>query len=80
MMKELSRMHLYQPRPEVPFRNLSFIALCVRVRDMNFTSWYAQGSHNAHPCNLKAAMATLITDASSTARGLNLGDLKNRKD
>jgi hypothetical protein len=78
-MKALSRLGLYQPRPEVPFPGLGFVTLCDQVRDMSSPSWYPQQSYNyAHPCNLNAATATLITDLSSTVRGLNLGDLKDR--
>jgi hypothetical protein len=79
-MKELSRLGLYQPRPEVPFTSLSFNDLCDLVRDIRDVQWTTDGGWNGHPCTLRAAMITLIEDVSTAVGGLNLGDLKKRRD
>ncbi|RYN23429.1 hypothetical protein AA0112_g9345 [Alternaria arborescens] len=80
MMKELSRLGLYQPRPEVPFTSLSFNNLCDLVRDIRDVQWSIGGSWNEHPCTLRAAIITLIKDVSTAIGGLNLGDLKKTRD
>lgn len=80
MMKELSRLGLYQPRPEVPFTSLSFNGLCDLVQDIRDIQWSIGGSWNEHPCTLRAAIITLIKDVSTAIGGLNLGDLKKTRD
>jgi hypothetical protein len=81
LMRELSRLGFYQPRPEIPFPGLSFIALCGQVRAMRSPRWYSTGhkSRDSHPCILSASMATLIKDVSDAVGGLNLRDLKQRR-
>jgi hypothetical protein len=79
-MKELSRLGLYQPRPEVPFTSLSFNNLCDLVRDIRDVQWSIEGNWNEHPCTLRAAITTLIKDVSTAIGGLNLGDLKKTRD
>lgn len=80
MMKELTRLNLYQPRPEVPFPSLSFKDLCNRVRGIRPACWAPEGHYHSHSCTLDAAMETLIEDVSTAVGGLNLGDLKKRRD
>jgi hypothetical protein len=81
MTKELSRLGLYQPRPNIPFPRLSFITLCEQVREMRCPRWYSSGynSRGSHPCTLSESMATLIKDVSDGVGGLNVGDLKGRR-
>ncbi|RYO65256.1 hypothetical protein AA0113_g5273 [Alternaria arborescens] len=80
--KELSRLNFMSPRPEVPFPGLSFDRTCELVGAMQSPWWYsANGSYSrAHSCTLNAAMKTLIEDVSTAVGGLNLGDLKKRRD
>jgi hypothetical protein len=82
LMRELSRLGFYQPRPEIPFPGLSFITLCGQVRDMRSPRWYSSGynSRGSHPCVLSESMAALIKDVSDGVGGLNVGDLKRRRD
>jgi len=77
MMKEMSRLGLCEPRPEVPFTDLSFSALCEQVQGMQSPSWF-QGSYNAHQCNLRMVTATLIAEVSKAVGGLSLSELKHR--
>lgn len=80
LMRELSRLGFYQPRPEIPFPGLSFITICEQVRAMRSLRWYSvYKSRDSHPCILSASMATLIKDVSDAVGGLNLGDLKRRR-
>jgi len=78
MMKEMSRLGLYEPRPEVPFLDVSFSALCEQVQGMQSPSWMNQGAYYEHQCNLKMVTATLIADVSKTVGGLSLSELKHR--
>ncbi|KAH8625721.1 hypothetical protein IG631_19600 [Alternaria alternata] len=80
MMKELIRLNLYQPRPEIPFPNLSFNDLCERVRGIRSAHWAPEMTYHRHSCTLNAAMEILIEDVSTAVGGLNLGDLKKRQD
>jgi hypothetical protein len=74
----MSRLGLYQPRPEVPFPDMSFGTLCAQVKLMKNTCWSREGSYLAHSCNLRDAMNTVIADASSGVSGLDLNFIKNR--
>jgi hypothetical protein len=83
MQKEMNRLGLYQPRPEVPFPDVSFGTLCAQVKLMENTCWSSEGSYysrsyDEHSCNLKDAMNTLIADALSGVSGLDLKFIKNR--
>lgn len=82
LTKELSRLELMLPRPEVPFPGLSFNRTCELVGAMQSRWWYsANGSYSrAHSCTLNAAMKALIQEVSTAVGGLNLGDLKKRRD
>ncbi|CAN9275033.1 unnamed protein product [Alternaria alternata] len=82
LTKELSRLELMSPRPEVPFPGLSFNRTCELVGAMQSRWWYSDnGSYSrAHSCTLNAVMKTLIEDVSTAVGGLNLGDLKKRRD
>lgn len=77
MMREMSRIGLYKPRPKVPFLDLSFAGLCEQVQGMQSAS-LLQGPYAAHQCNLRAVTATLIAGLSSRVGGLSLADLKDR--
>ena len=77
MTKELSRLGLKSPRPEIPFPGLSCKKLCKLVQGMNSPRWSPEASYYAHECTLETAWATLIRDVSNALGGLDLGDLKN---
>jgi len=75
MIKEISQLGLWQPRPERPFLGLSFAALCKQLNSVQSASWL-QGSYITHLCNLETVMATLIADVSKKVGGLSLSELK----
>jgi len=77
LMKELYRLGLDQPRPEIPFSGLSFSVLCGQVQNMKSTEWY-HARNDYHPCNLKTALGDLTTDVSGTIIDLSLEELKHR--
>ena len=77
MIKEISQLGLWQPRPERPFLDLSFAALCEQLNGVQSASWL-QGSYITHLCNLERVMETLIADVSKTVEGLSLSELKHR--
>lgn len=77
MMKEMSRLGLYETRPEVPFPDISFSALCGQVQGMQSPSWIHEAFHG-HDCTLGMVTATLIKDVSKTVVGLSLSELKHR--
>jgi hypothetical protein len=82
LTKELSRLDLMSPRPEVPFPGLSFKRTCELVGAMQSQWWYCSsgGYTRSHSCTLNAATKTLIEDVSTAVGGLNLSDLKKRRD
>ncbi|KAI4679832.1 hypothetical protein J4E81_010236 [Alternaria sp. BMP 2799] len=78
LMKGLSCMGLDQPRPEIPFRDLSFSVLCDRLQNMDSAQWMPSIGYDYHPCNLQAELEHLTTDVSGSIRGLSLSEVKHR--
>jgi hypothetical protein len=80
-------MHAIQilsPRPEIPFKGVSFEQLCADVRQFreipNNWSGYSSGYYNNHSthqqCNLKLAVTEVVDNVVSTVTGIQLPSLK----
>jgi hypothetical protein len=80
MTKELDRMMLYSPRPEIPFAKLSLNSLCEKLRTIKSPIWHESynGYGNSyqrggqHSCNLNTTVVKIVDAAKATATGLEL--------
>lgn len=90
--KELDRMTLLFPRPQVPFPKLSFGDLYNTVNSMQSPIW-SECSRNSgrlnygspragkslHGCNLRSTVVSIVADAAIAVSGLNLSEMKTSK-
>lgn len=76
---------LISPRPEIPFKDMSFEKLCGDVREMKSLACHKQYGKNGRnyysqdSCNLKAAVTAIVENVDRAVTGLNLVSLKAHK-
>ena len=80
LTRELDRLGLLSPRPEVPFHGLSFEDICVKARKVQSPSWkssaYSDYYGSMHTCNLTAIVEGEIVAIATTIEGLILEEYK----
>jgi hypothetical protein len=84
LTKELDRISCLDPRPEVPFQQLSFEELCANVLKITTPTW-SLGNQNGyyyqhHGCSFDTTVKDEVKKISNKLAGLNLSDFKDRSD
>jgi hypothetical protein len=82
LTKELDRMELLSPRPEVPFTNLNFNGLCNMLRTLKppmRLDYMLDGNGNRirHACNLGVPVLFIVNQANNSVFELNLEETKD---
>jgi hypothetical protein len=82
LTKEMDRIGCLNPRPEVPFPQLSVEELYREVQEITSPTWSEANSRgyygNAHPCSFQDTVKSSATTIMNELRGLDLSDFKDR--
>jgi hypothetical protein len=77
LTKEMDRMELLSPRPEVPFAKLSFEGIWEKLKSTQSPAWSPElDCYDYHDCNLKNIVVEMVTAANVEFTGLDLKETK----
>ncbi|KAF2127448.1 hypothetical protein P153DRAFT_67816 [Dothidotthia symphoricarpi CBS 119687] len=79
LTRELDRLDLFSPRPEIPFYKITFDSLCKLVQNIMSPEWRHSGysSHGyssqniLHACSLKTEVTGIVNKATAGLEGLD---------
>lgn len=79
LTKRLNEHKYLSPRPDVPYRGLSFDRICSEVEVMESPGWYTQdyrGYARLHACTVNSQIKVVVEKARISVSGLELSTLK----
>ncbi len=73
LTKEMHRVKLMSPRPEIPFSGHSLDSICVRIRSMKSELWW-HNAYDQHECNISSMSDSIVEWTLAMAKGLNMNE------